>query len=86
MGTGKHLSILKVTEQVYAEAIRAKALFPDVASPHEALGIIQEEFYEFAAEVYRFNLRKGRDSRPEMREELIQLAAVAVRAIADLDL
>lgn len=79
-------SILFVTEAVYQEAARAKGLFPDINSVHEALGIIQEEFNEFALEVYRFNLRKGRDSRPEMKAELIQLAAMCVRAIADLQL
>jgi len=27
---------------------------------------------------------KGRDTRPQMREELIQLAAMAIRAISDV--
>lgn len=79
-------SILSVSAEVYNEATRAKTLFPDIANPHEALGIIREEYVEFEQEVYRFNLRKGRDSRPEMRAELIQLAAMCIRAIADLNL
>jgi formiminotetrahydrofolate cyclodeaminase len=35
-------------------------------------------------EVKAYNLPKGRDTRPKMREELIQLAAMAVRAITDV--
>lgn len=80
------MDVLKTCEEVFAEVTRVGSLHPPMASPQEALGIIQEEFNEFALEVYRFNPRKGRDSRPEMKAELIQLAAMCVRAIADLEL
>lgn len=73
-------------EAVATEVSRAQQLFPGMVNPHEALAIIQEEFHEFRAEVYRFNLRKNQDSRPEMKTELVQLAAMCVRAIADLNL
>lgn len=72
-----------VCAAIAAEVERAQSLFPPMINPHEALGVIQEEFDEFKAEVYRFNLNKNRDTRPQMREELIQLAAMCVRAIAE---
>jgi hypothetical protein len=75
-----------VCQEIAIEVTRAVTLFGPQASPHESLGIIMEEFDEFRQEVYRFNVAKGRDTRPAMRTELIQLAAMAVRAIHDLNL
>jgi hypothetical protein len=45
-----------------------------------------EEFIEFCGEVFKFNLAKGRDTRPAMRKELIQLAAMCVKAVHQLNL
>lgn len=49
--------------------------------PHEALGVVMEEFDEFKTEVYAqtFSARKG-------LKEAAHLAAMAVRTIFDLDL
>ena len=69
--------------EVATELRRARSLFKPIHSPHEALGVVMEEFDEFKAEVYVFNLAKGRDTRPAMRKELIQLATMALRSILD---
>ena len=70
-------------QQVAAELTRARSLFKPIYSPHEALGIIREEYIEFEQEVFKFNLAKGRDTRPAMRTELIQLATMALRSVLD---
>jgi hypothetical protein len=72
--------------QVVAEAGRAARIHDPMHSPHEAYGVIKEEFEEFWAEVKAFNLPKGKDTRPNMRLELIQTAAMCIRAIRDLNL
>ena len=76
----------ELAAEVVNEVDRAESMFPVIASPHEGLAIVQEEFDEFKAEVYRLNLVKGRDTRPQIREELIQLAAMALRMIKDCKL
>jgi len=50
-------------------------------SPHEAYGVLMEEVDEFFDEV-----KRKRIDPLAMRKELIQVAAVAVRAIHDLKL
>jgi hypothetical protein len=70
-------------QQVAAELTRARSLFKPIYSPHEALGIIREEYIEFEQEVFKFNLAKGRDTRPAMRKELVQLACMSLRTILD---
>jgi hypothetical protein len=84
--TDQTFFIGRLIQEVEAEVLRAQELFRPHISPHESLGIIQEEFEEFKNEVYRYNFAKGRDTRPAMRKELIQVAAMAIRAIYDLDL
>jgi hypothetical protein len=80
------LDIANISDEVRDEVIRATSLFGPHNSPHESLGVIEEEFEEFKQQVFKYNLAKGRDTRPEMRKELIQVAAMAVRAIYDLKL
>jgi hypothetical protein len=69
--------------EVARELTRAQSLFPPIHSPHEGLAVIEEEWEEFKKEVWAFNLNKGRDTRPKMRAELIQLAAMCLRTIND---
>lgn len=78
--------IQHVVNEIGAEVERARQLFPAIHNMHEGLGVIGEEFFEYQLEVFKFNLAKGRDSRPNARKELIQLAAMAVRTILDCDL
>jgi hypothetical protein len=70
--------------EVRVELERAQSLFAPINGPHEGLGVIMEEFEEFKTEVYKYNLGKNRDTRPQMRTELIQLAAMALRTIHDV--
>lgn len=80
----KKQNLLDIAGQVYNEVNRACDLHTSMHSPHEADSVIREEYEEFWDEVKAFNLPKGRDTRPRMREELIQLAAMAIRAISDV--
>jgi hypothetical protein len=70
--------------EVAKELHRATTLFGSITNPHEGLGIIREEYIEFENEVFRYNPNKNRDTRPKMREELIQLAAMCLRTIHDV--
>jgi hypothetical protein len=73
----------KILNEVFSEARRAASMFPPMNSPHEAEAVIREEFDEYWDEVKRHSMNKQRDTRPRQREELIQLAAMCVRAIYD---
>lgn len=70
-----------ILDEVDRELTRAQAAFPAMHSAHEAASVIREEYDEFWDEV---RLKTG--TRAGMRKELIQLAAMAVRAIEDLEL
>ena len=72
-----------IVQQILREVTRANGMFPPMNSPHEAEAVIREEFDEYWDEVKAHNMFKNRDTRPRQREELIQLAAMAVRAIYD---
>jgi hypothetical protein len=84
MTAEKANNIRSIAGEVLNEVIRATIMYLPLNSPHEAHSVIEEEFEEFWDEVKAYNLRKGRDTRPRMREELIQLAAMAIRAITDV--
>jgi hypothetical protein len=73
-----------LVQEVAAEVNRAQSLFAPINGPHEGYGVIKEEFDEFWDEVKKYNLNKNRDTRPQMRTELIQLAAMALRTIHDV--
>jgi hypothetical protein len=77
------LLIRTVLDEIRKEVERAIFMFPSMNSPHEAEAVIREEFDEYWEEVKRHNMWKQRDTRPRQREELIQLAAMVVRAIHD---
>ena len=73
-----------IAQEMAEEAARAGALFAPMNSPHEAAFVIEEEWEEYRQEVFKHNLSKpDRDTRPRQREELIQLAAMCMRAILD---
>lgn len=73
----------EVLQQIGAEVQRAQAKHAPLNSAHEAYAVILEELDEFKTEVWKQT--KCRD-RGAMRAELIQLAAMAVRTIHDLEL
>lgn len=69
----------QVSDEVWRASIRHKPL----NSAHEAFAVILEELEEFKAEVWK----KTEDrTAADMRKELIQTAAMCVRAINDLGL
>ena len=75
----------RILKEVGNELYRALKLHPSgFHSPHEMHSTIEEEFDEVWDEVKAYNLPKGRDTRPAMRAELIQLAAMAVRGILEV--
>src|SRR5688572_9811957 len=63
------------------ELQRARAKFGPMASTHEAYAVIKEEFDEFWDE-----MRKKNPDFSNMRDELIQVAAMAIRAAVDCKL
>jgi hypothetical protein len=83
-GNPEYIAALGVASEIAREVSRARSMFPAIINPHEALGVVQEEFDEFKDEVYAYNPFKNRDTRPAMRTELIQLAAMCVRTIMDV--
>lgn len=66
--------------RVLHELARAEELFPPLHSPHEALAVIEEEFLELQAEVYA-----SAGLERNAFTEAIQLAAMALRYVADLE-
>ena len=73
-----------IAQEVVEEAALAGALFAPMNSPHEAMAVILEEYTEYQLEVFKHNMSKpDRDTRLRQREELIQLAAMCMRAILD---
>lgn len=73
--------LLDVLEAIEVEHEKATRKHAPMHSAHEAYAVILEELDEFKAEVWK----QQRDP-VAMRRELVQLAAMAVRAIIDLDL
>lgn len=71
-----------ILAEVGAETIRAQKHGEKFVNAHEAYGVILEEVEEFW-EIVRL---KKRDRDPEkMREELIQIAAMAVKGVQSID-
>lgn len=69
-----------ICELIRKEVIRAKAKHPkDFSSLHEAHSVIREEFEEFWDEV-----KRQRPVVHAIREELIQTAAMCVRALLEV--
>lgn len=71
--------LLDVQEEFY-RAIKKHA---PLNSAHEAYAVILEELDEYKAEVWK--KRSNRDSAA-MRAELVQIAAMCMRAVEDLNL
>lgn len=71
-----------VTAAVEAEAVEATSKHGLFRSAHEAYGVLLEEVEEFWEEVRK---KRADRSRERMRAELIQVAAVAVKAALSLN-
>jgi len=69
-----------ILKNVDEEVVRASELYPPFRSIHEGIAIIEEEFLELRAEVFRKPVRWNKT-----REEAKQLAAMAIRFLIDLN-
>lgn len=70
-----------IVADVVAELQSALRRYPSMNSPAEAIGVIWEEFDEFRDEV---RAKHGQRDPVKMRRELVQVAAMAVRAMLDV--
>jgi hypothetical protein len=73
--------VVDICQEVLNEVTRARQLHQPMSSHHEAYAVILEELDEYWEEV-----RKKREERDPkaIREELIQTAAMCVRAVHDV--
>jgi hypothetical protein len=69
--------------QVRWELKRTQEQHAPLNSAHEAYAVILEELDEFKAEVWKKRAERNQEA---MRKELVQIAAMAIRAIEDLEL
>jgi len=69
--------------EVGAEIVRANQLHPQINSMHEAYSVIYEELDEFWDEVRK---KSENRNKADAKKELIQTAAMCIRAIDNLDL
>lgn len=72
----KHLLI-----DIRIEYEQASDKFPPFSSAHEGLAVIQEEFEELKAEIFK---KQSERSLPNLREEATQLAAMSLRFLTDV--
>ena len=77
------LPITLIADSVDAECQRAMSLHEPMNSVHEAYAVILEELDEFWEEVRK---KKNERNPRQMCQELTQIAAMAIRAIHDLNL
>jgi hypothetical protein len=70
-----------VIGDVYHEWQKAAAKNPPMHSHHEAYAVILEELEEYWAEVMK---RPGKRDPEGLKAELVQVAAMAMRALSDL--
>ncbi len=75
--------IAGIVADVMVELHQAMSNHGNMVNLHEAYGVIAEEFVEFQEEVFK-NPRKHPRRNELARAELIQLAAMAIRALHDV--
>lgn len=73
-----HMTIDKALALVRAELIRATELYGPMQTMHEAYGVIAEEFNKEFLDAVHAN------DRDQARKELVQVAAMATRALIDI--
>lgn len=75
------MNIEEVMQLVKTEHSKAISCYPKFASAHEGLAVLEEEFEELKAEVFKNNRNRNYD---DMRKEAIQVAAMAIRFVIDV--
>jgi hypothetical protein len=71
-------NITKLLGDIASELERSRTKHGNIRSAHEALGIIEEEWYECKLEIFRSKLDKD-----ALKKELIQVAAMCLKTIED---
>ncbi len=79
----KRALIESTLAEIGIELDGATQKFAPFASDHEAYGVITEEYREYETHVFK---KAGARDREEMRQELVQIAAMCVRAVVELHL
>jgi hypothetical protein len=74
---------MEFIELLQKEFVRAKQLHPMYNSAHEAYAVILEELDEFKEQVWK---KQKNRSDEKMLEELVQIAATAMKAAYSLQL
>ena len=72
---------IEIAQEVYKELKSANAKFPPFKSTHEAYAVILEEMDEFWSEV-----KKKEPDLKNMKNELVQIAAMCVKTIQNFEL
>lgn len=73
---------MTLMEEVQSELTRARQLYPAFNSAHEGWAVLNEEMEELWVEVKRQGRTAGHIR--QMRQEAIQVAAMAIRFIEDI--
>lgn len=76
-------AIAGVSEDVTRSVLLCMGRFGPYASLHEVLGVLQEEVVEFNEQVY---LKQALRDPAKVEAELIDIAQVAMRAVAEIRL
>lgn len=71
----------EICDEVWEECLRATGKYPPMNSHHEAYAVILEELDEYWEEVRK---KKSERDLDNTRLELVQIAAMAIRAYFDL--
>ena len=71
-------SLAKISREYY----RASNLYPEFHSNHEGFAVLQEEVDELWDEIKK---SKGVNLNDKMKHELIQIGAMVIRFLNDLD-
>jgi hypothetical protein len=77
----RQISGIRAASRVITEYDRAVRENGPFASAHEAIAVIQEEFEELKAEVFK---KPARRSRERMYTEAMQLGAMALRFMVEI--
>jgi len=74
------MEISDALDQIECEYHDAAEEYPKFNSTHEGLAVIQEEFEELKAEVFK---KQKSYNKEKMQKEAIQLGAMALRFLVD---
>ncbi len=77
----KSVKAVVIADQMVTEAVNAVGKYKPFNSAHEGLAVLQEEFEELKAEVFK---NHSKQNIVAMRNEAIQVGAMALRFIHDV--